>query len=130
MRRIAEQGCARQPVPTNSDRKSIDQSKHWLDLAIGNEGSKVGSPSLEWLGDMGQASFCIVEIDRRNPLFRLVQSNVDMQASIGIAMRKDTFARSDCHERAAADSIRAGLVARVLAGEERLDKTGARVRWL
>ena len=52
-----------------------------------------------------------------------------MQASVGIAMRENAFAGCNCHERAAADRIRAGFVARVPAGEERLDKTGARVGW-
>src|SRR5579862_639806 len=130
MRRITEQGYARYPFPANPDRKSVDRPKHRLDLAFGNEGCKLGSPSSKLLRETRQASICVAEIDRSNPVLRLIQGNVDMQASVGIAMREDSFAGCNCHERATADRIRAGFIARVPAGEERLDKTGASVGWL
>ncbi|GCC46720.1 hypothetical protein chiPu_0030735, partial [Chiloscyllium punctatum] len=128
MRGIAEQRCAGHTPPSMSDRQRMDPAQHRIGFTVGDQGGKLRGPAAKLFGKMRQASFGVAEVDRVDPILRLLQGRISMQRAIGIAMRQNTLAGSNGHQRAAADRIRACLVARVAVEQRGLDERDAGVR--
>ena len=95
MRRIAEEGQAGRTLPAMADRQRMDRTKDGIGFALCDEGGEVRCPPFELFCDMGQARSRIAEVQGVEPVFRLVQGHVGVQRVVGMAVRQNSFARSN-----------------------------------
>ena len=100
----------------------MDRARHRVSLTVGDERCQLRSPAVEFLGDAGQGSHRVGEVDAGNPVLRLVQRHVRVQRAIGLAVREDAFSRRNRKQRATANRFRARLVTGVAVKQVRLDE--------
>jgi hypothetical protein len=74
VRRIAEQCDPGYAVPTVLDRERVDRARHRAGLTVGDERCQLRGPAVEFLGDAGQGSHRVGEVDAGNPILRFVQA--------------------------------------------------------
>jgi hypothetical protein len=86
VRCIAEQCHTGYATPSALDRKRIDRARHRIRLTVGDERCQLRSPAIEFLGDAGQASRRIGEVDAGNSALRLLQRHVRVQRAIELAV--------------------------------------------
>jgi hypothetical protein len=108
--RVTQQRHAGDAVPAVPDRQGVDAARDDR-LRVGDQATQGVVPALEVGEDRGLGGGRVGEVDCVQPTFVDLECRVDVEAAVGLLVRKDTAFVSQGDEEPAADDRGAARVA-------------------